>query len=375
MINQLVVVLDFGGQYSHLIARRVRECGVYCEVKPYTTAVETLTQMKPAGIILTGGPNSVYEGKSPLCSGALFDMGVPILGICYGAQLMAHLNGGHVEKAPRGEYGGVVLTVTDPKSPLYDEVEPVFTCWMSHTDFISAVPDGFKITAKTDTCPCAAMENAEKRLFAVQFHPEVVHTECGQKILSNFLNNICGCQNDWHMSEYVKDTIAQLKAKIGDKKVICGLSGGVDSTVASVLVHQAVGDNLTCIFIDHGMLRKDEGDMVEEMCRSKFGMNLIRVNAQEQFLSKLEGVKDPETKRKIIGEEFIRAFEAESKKIGAVSFLVQGTIYPDIIESGLGDSAVIKSHHNVGGLPDVVDFEEIIEPSACSLKTKFERRA
>lgn len=373
MNNQLIIVLDFGGQYSHLIARRVRECGVYCEVKPYTTPVEKLAELKPLGFILTGGPKSVYGEGSPLCSASLFDLGIPVLGICYGAQLAAYLNGGKVEKAARGEYGGVQLTITAPESPILSGAQPVSTCWMSHTDYISQAPEGFEITAHTDTCPIAAMENPDKHIYALQFHPEVVHTDCGTKILSNFLINICGCTGDWQMSEYVKNTIEGLRAKIGDKKVICALSGGVDSTVASVMIHKAIGKNLTCIFIDHGLLRKNEGDMVEEMCRSKFDMNLIRVNAQEQFLSKLAGVTDPEKKRMIIGEEFIRAFEAESRKIGSVSYLVQGTIYPDIIESGLGDSAKIKSHHNVGGLPDVVDFEEIIEPLRLLFKDEVRK--
>ncbi len=373
MNNQLVIILDFGGQYSHLIARRVRECGVYCEVKPYTTPVETLAAMNPLGIILTGGPKSVYAEGSPLCSTALFEAGIPILGICYGAQIVAYLNGGKVEKAARGEYGGVKLTETEPGSPLLNGTGPVSTCWMSHTDYISQAPEGFITTATTDTCPFAAIENPDKLIYALQFHPEVVHTDCGTIILSNFLHHICGCTGDWQMSEYVKNTIAGLKAKIGNKKVICALSGGVDSTVASVMVHKAIGKNLTCIFIDHGLLRKDEGDMVEEMCRSKFDMNLIRVNAQEQFISKLAGVTDPEKKRMIIGEEFIRAFESESRKIGSVSYLVQGTIYPDVIESGLGDSAKIKSHHNVGGLPDVVDFEEIIEPLRLLFKDEVRK--
>lgn len=362
MEKQLAIVLDFGGQYSHLIARRVRELGVYCEVIPYTKPIEYLLEKKPLGIIMTGGPNSVYAKGSPLCSADLFNAGVPILGICYGAQLMAHLNGGTVSTPVNGEYGGVTLNISEQTSPLFDSVEPVSTCWMSHTDQISKIPDGFVITASTGNCPCAAMEHPGKKLFAVQFHPEVIHTSCGTKVLANFLHNICGFTGDWQMADYVKNTIAELKAKIGDKKVICGLSGGVDSTVSAVMVHRAIGQNLTCVFIDHGLLRKDEGDMVEKMCRSTFKMNFIRINAQEQFFSKLAGVSDPEKKRTIIGEEFIRAFEVAGKEIGKVDFLVQGTIYPDVIESGLGDSALIKKHHNVGGLPDVIDFEEIIEP-------------
>ncbi|HZJ78755.1 MAG TPA: glutamine-hydrolyzing GMP synthase [Clostridia bacterium] len=369
MKNQLAIVLDFGGQYSHLIARKVRECGVYCEIKPYTTPIKKLAELNPMGIIMIGGAKSVYSEGAPVCEPSLYELGVPILGIGYGAQLTAHINNGKVEKA-KEENGEVTLNIDDPKSLLFEGIKPASTCWMSYSDCISQVPDGFKITASTANCPCAAMENPENRVYAVQFHPETSYTEFGNIILDNFLKKVCNFKGDWKMSDYVDETIKELKNKIGDKKVICALSGGVDSTVCAVMVHRAIGKNLTCIFIDHGLLRKDEGDMVEDICRKQLKMNLIRINAQDKFLSKLEGVTDPETKRKIIGEEFIRSFEKVGKEIGKVDFLVQGTIYPDIVESGAGDSAVIKSHHNVGGLPDVIDFEDIIEPLKLLFKNE-----
>lgn len=368
-----MIVLDFGGQYSHLIARRVRECGVYCEVMPHTVSLEKLLEKQPKGVILTGGPNSVYDPKSPTYTPGLFQAGVPTLGICYGAQLTAHLLGGKVDSTEKSEFGGVCLKVTHPESPLFFNVPSSSVCWMSHNDYISQVPNGFIVTAVTDTCPTAAMENPQAKQYAVQFHPEVVHSEYGKQVLQNFLLSVCGCRCDWQMSGYVSTTIAQLKEKIGSRKVLCAMSGGVDSTVAAVMVHKAVGNQLTCMFVDHGLLRKDEGDMVESMCRDNFHMNFIRINAQERFLSRLEGVESPEKKRKIIGEEFIRVFEEEGRKLGKVDFLVQGTIYPDIIESGLGDSAVIKSHHNVGGLPDVIDFDEIIEPLRLLFKDEVRR--
>ncbi len=359
-MNETVLILDFGGQYSHLIARRVRECGVYCEVLPYTASLEALREKQPKALILTGGPNSVYDEASPHCSKEVLALGVPVLGICYGAQLIAWLEGGTVETAPTGEYGRVALTALS--SPLLEGVPETSVCWMSHKDYIAAVPEGYVITAKTEHCPCAAMENREKGIYAVQLHPEVEHTQFGQTILKNFLLGIAGLTGDWEMQGYVQRTVAELREKIGSGRVLCALSGGVDSTVAAVMVHRAVGDQLTCIFVDHGLLRKDEGDMVMKMCREKFNMNVIRVNAQDRFLAKLASVREPEQKRRIIGEEFIRVFEEEAKKLGAVDYLVQGTIYPDVIESGLGSSATIKSHHNVGGLPDVVNFREIIEP-------------
>ncbi len=360
MENETVIVLDFGGQYNQLIARRVRECSVYCEVWSYKTDIEKIKAKKPKGIIFTGGPNSVYDDSSPRCGKEIFDLGIPVLGICYGSQLMAYLLGGRVEKAPTREYGRTEISLS--KSLLFDGIQRDIVCWMSHTDYIAAVPEGFEITASSASCPCAAYENADKKLYAVQFHPEVNHTEKGREILKNFLFNVCGCKGDWKMSDFAKRSIEALRNKIGDGKVLCALSGGVDSSVAAVMLHKAVGKQLTCVFVDNGLLRKNEGDEVESLFRQQFDINLVRANAQDLFLGKLKGVTDPERKRKIIGEEFIRVFEAEAKKIGAVDFLVQGTIYPDVIESGAGDAATIKSHHNVGGLPEHVDFKEIIEP-------------
>lgn len=360
MKNETVVVLDFGGQYNQLIARRVRECNVYCEVLPYTAEIEKIKALQPKGIIFTGGPNSVYEENAPMYSKEIFELGVPVLGICYGNQLMAHVLGGKVSGAEKREYGKTEITLGD--SLLFDGIGRENICWMSHTDFVAALPEGFCGTAKTAATPYAAYENREKKLYSVQFHPEVNHTPFGKQMLQNFLYKVCGCKGDWRMADYAKTTIAALKEKIGDKKVLCALSGGVDSSVAAVLIHKAVGKQLTCIFVDNGLLRKNEGDEVEAVFREKFDINMVRANAQERFLGKLAGVTAPEKKRKIIGEEFIRVFEAEAKKIGTVDFLVQGTIYPDVIESGAGDASVIKSHHNVGGLPEHVDFKEIIEP-------------
>ena len=363
MKKELVIVLDFGGQYNQLIARRVRECNVYCEVHPYTLSLEEIKAMNPKGIIFTGGPNSVYKEESPRCEKALLEAGIPILGICYGSQLMSYLLEGEVATAPVSEYGKTEVEV-DQNSVLFSDVEKKTICWMSHTDYIAKAPEGFQIVATTPVCPVAAMECPEKKLYAVQFHPEVMHTVEGTKMLSNFVYKVCGCTGDWKMSSFVEDTIKSLREKIGSGKVLCALSGGVDSSVAAVLLAKAIGKQLTCVFVDHGLLRKDEGDEVEAVFgpEGPYDLNFIRVNAQERFYSKLAGVTEPEAKRKIIGEEFIRVFEEEAKKIGAVDFLVQGTIYPDVIESGLGKSAVIKSHHNVGGLPDCVDFKEIVEP-------------
>ena len=363
MKKELVVVIDFGGQYNQLVARRVRECHVYCEVHPHTMTLEQIKALNPKGIIFTGGPNSVYGEDSPRYQKEIFELGVPILGICYGSQLMAYTLGGNVETAPVSEYGKTEVDV-DTSSVLFEGVSPKTICWMSHTDYISAAPSDFKVVAHTPVCPVAAMECPEKKLYATQFHPEVMHTQEGMKMLSNFVYKVCECTGDWKMDSFVETSILQLREKIGSGKVLCALSGGVDSSVAAVMLAKAVGKQLTCVFVDHGLLRKNEGDEVEAVFgpEGPYDLNFIRVNAQERFYSKLAGVIEPEQKRKIIGEEFIRVFEEEAKKIGAVDFLVQGTIYPDVIESGLGKSAVIKSHHNVGGLPDYVDFKEIVEP-------------
>lgn len=359
--KELILIIDFYGQYNQLIARRVRECNVYSEIVPYKTSIEEIKKKKPKGIIFTGGPASVYEKDAPKCDKEIFELGIPILGICYGMQFMTYSLGGNVQRADKREYGEIPVKI-DNNSKLFKGLNNENICLMSHTDFVSKVPDGFKIIGSTDNCPVAAFENEEKNFYGIQFHTEVNNTVNGTEIIKNFLFNVCKCKGDWQMSSFVKEQVELLKNKIGDKKALCALSGGVDSSVAAVLLSKAIGKNLTCIFVDHGLLRKNEGDEVEQIFRKQFDINLIRVNAEEQFLEKLKGITDPETKRKIIGEEFIRVFEKEAKKIGAVDYLVQGTIYPDVIESGLGESAKIKSHHNVGGLPDYVDFKEIIEP-------------
>lgn len=361
MNNEMVLVLDFGGQYNQLIARRVREANVYCEVLPYNASIERIKSYNPKGIIFTGGPNSVLDEGAPKCDPGLFELGVPVLGICYGMQLMSVMLGGSVIAAKQREYGKVEICV-DKSQALFRDVDENTTCWMSHTYYVDTPPEGFAVIAKSTNCPTGAMQHVEKNLYAVQFHPEVMHTPKGKEMLRNFLYNICNCKGEWKMSSFVENSIKAIREKVGDKKVLCALSGGVDSSVAAVLISKAVGKQLTCIFVDHGLLRKYEGDQVEQIFRKQFDINLVRVNCEDRFLQKLKGVSDPETKRKIIGEEFIRVFEDEAKKIGTVDFLVQGTIYPDVIESGLGDAAVIKSHHNVGGLPDYVDFKEIIEP-------------
>ncbi len=357
-----VLVLDFGGQYNLLVARRVRECGVYCEIKPYNMPLDEIRAFAPNAIIFTGGPATVFEEDAPRLDPAIFEMGLPILGICYGQQLMIQELGGSCRKAEVREYGKVELT-HDGSSELFFGIEPTSVYWMSHGVEVESVGAGFRAIAHTKGCVYAAIENKEKKLYGVQFHPEVLHTVYGTEILKNFLYRICGLKNEWTMANYVGEAIAECRAKVGSGSVLLALSGGVDSAVAAALLYRAVGERLTCIFVDHGLLRKNEGDEVEHAMKETLGMNIVRVNAQDRFLSKLAGVTEPERKRKIIGEEFIRIFESEAKKIGKVDFLAQGTIYPDVVESGMGGkSTVIKSHHNVGGLPDCVDFKEIIEP-------------
>lgn len=360
MAHQYVLILDFGGQYNQLIARRVRECNVYCEVKSYKTSIEEIKNLNPTGIIFTGGPNSAYDENAPKVDPEIFNLGIPVLGLCYGCQLMAQTLGGNVKNAEAKEFGKTE-TNFNTDSLLFKGLSDKGITWMSHNDFIDVLPEGFTSVANTADCPVAAMQNVEKRFYGMQYHPEVNHTDNGTTMLKNFLYEVCGCVGDWNMENYAQTAINDIREKVKDGKVLLALSGGVDSSVAAALLSKAVGNQLTCIFVDHGLMRKNEGDEVEAAF-ADWDINFVRVNAGEQFLGKLAGIDDPETKRKIIGEEFIRVFEAEAKKIGAVDFLVQGTIYPDVIESGAGDAAVIKSHHNVGGLPDYVDFKEIIEP-------------
>ena len=359
--EELILIVDFYGQYNQLIARRVRECNVYSEIVPFTTSIEKIKEKAPKGIIFTGGPASVYGENAPKCDPEIFNLGIPVLGICYGMQLMTDMLGGKVQRADKREYGVTPVHMKN-SSKLFDTFEDVNDCLMSHTDFVAKLPEGFENIGYTDHCPNAAMQNAEKGFYGIQFHPEVNHTNRGTDILRNFVYNICGCTGKWKMNSFVDETVKALKEKIGDKKALCALSGGVDSSVAAALVNKAIGKNLTCIFVDHGLLRKNEAEEVEEVFTKNFDVNFIKVDARERFLGKLAGVDDPEKKRKIIGEEFIRVFEEEAKKIGSVDYLVQGTIYPDVIESGVGVGAKIKSHHNVGGLPDYVDFKEIVEP-------------
>lgn len=364
-MRERVIVIDFGGQYNQLVARRVRENNVYCEIYSYRTSVDKIKEMNPKGIILTGGPNSVYEEGAATAPKELFELGVPVLGLCYGAQLMQYVLGGDVQAASEREYGKTLMYTDAPKSVLYENVPDESTVWMSHNDYVTKLAPGFRVIAHTDNCPYAAFEDTDRKLYGFQYHPEVLHTEYGRQMLRNFVIGVCGCSGDWRMDDFAEQTIASLREKIGDGKVLCALSGGVDSSVAAVLLSKAVGKNLTCVFVDHGLLRKNEGDLVSKVFgpEGPYDLNFVRVDAKDLFYGKLNGVTEPEKKRKIIGEEFIRVFEAEAKKIGKVDYLVQGTIYPDVVESGLGgESATIKSHHNVGGLPDYVDFKEIVEP-------------
>ena len=372
MKNELILILDFGGQYNQLIARRVRECNVYSEVVPYNIPLEQIKEKNPKGIIFTGGPASVYGEDSPKCADEIFDLDIPILGICYGMQLMTYTLGGNVSKASKREYGTIDVSI-DNSSLLFQNFNSANEFLMSHTDYVETLPKGFKNIGSTLSCPNAAIENTERKLYGIQFHPEVNNSVNGTQVIKNFLYNICNCTGDWVISSFVKDSINKIKEKVGNKKALCALSGGVDSSVASVLLSKAIGKNLTCIFVDHGLLRKNEGDEVEKVFKEQFDINLIRVNAKDRFLNRLANVTDPEAKRKIIGEEFIRVFEEESKKLGSIDFLVQGTIYPDVIESGLGKSSVIKSHHNVGGLPDHIEFKDIIEPLRSLFKDEVRK--
>lgn len=360
MKNQTVLVVDFGGQYNQLIVRRVRNLGVYAELVPNTITIEKIKSYDPIGIIFTGGPHSVYKEDSPKVDKEIFNLGVPILGICYGMQLMSYMNGGSVVRCDIAEYGTKKIRYSD--SVIFEGMDKESVCWMSHGDQVASVPEGYIVTASTDECKIAAYEYPAKKFYAVQAHPEVVHTINGNVILKNFLYKVCGAKGDWTMGDYAAEQIKAIREKVGNGKVLCAMSGGVDSAVAATILHKAVGDNLTCVFVDHGLLRKNEADEVMSVFKDKMGMNLIKIDASKRFLSKLAGVKEPEKKRKIIGKEFIEVFSEFSKQIGKVDYLVQGTIYPDVIESGLGKSAVIKSHHNVGGLPSVIDFKEIIEP-------------
>lgn len=360
-MKEKIIILDFYSQFNQLIARRVRECNVYSEILPHNTSIEKIKEKNPKGIILTGGPASVYLEDARLCDKEIFNLGIPVLGICYGMQLMSHMLGGKVTGGIKKEYG-VTNVVIDNKSKLFETFGNENNFLMSHFDIVQELPEGFENIGHTEHCPIAAMQNTEKNFYGIQFHPEVNDSVNGTQIIKNFVRNICNCSGDWKMDSFATQTVNSLKEKIGDKKALCALSGGVDSSVAAALVNKAIGKNLTCIFVDHGLLRKNEAEEVEEIFTKQFDVNFVKVDAKERFLSKLAGVTDPEKKRKIIGEEFIRVFEEEAKKIGTVDYLVQGTIYPDVVESGLAAGAKIKSHHNVGGLPDYVDFKEIVEP-------------
>ena len=362
MEREMIAILDFGGQYKQLIARRVRACHVYCEIRPCTTPLDELRALAPRGVILTGGPNSVYADDAPACDPGLFSLGVPILGICYGAQLMAHMLGGRVESAQTSEYGHTELYIDEPGSLLFRQVPRETSCWMSHRDYIAELPAGFHVTAHTPNCPTAAMEDADRSFYALQFHPEVLHTPEGADMLRRFVRDVCGCGENWVMDSYIEEQIKAIRARVGTGRVLLALSGGVDSSVAAALLSRAVGRQLICVFVDHGLMRKGEADRVKEVF-SGFDLTFRPVDASKQFFTALAGVTDPEQKRRIIGEQFIRVFEAEAKAIGQVEFLAQGTIYPDVVESGIGKAgAVIKSHHNVGGLPKDLGFSGLIEP-------------
>ncbi|GAA2970723.1 glutamine-hydrolyzing GMP synthase [Finegoldia magna] len=371
MKHQLVIVVDFGGQYNQLIARRVRDLNVYCEVVPYKKALDVIKEKQPIGIIFTGGPNSVYEENSPQIDKEIFELNIPILGMCYGMQLISKDFGGVVEKAKNREFGKTNAKIAN-QSPILKDMSDESIVWMSHTDFVSEKPEGFDIIQITDSCPVAAIANEDKKIYAVQYHPEVNHTVEGKILIKNFLYEICKADGDWTMENFLEEQIQKIRKTVGDKKVLLALSGGVDSSVCASLLSKAIGKNLTCVFVDHGLMRKNEGDEVEAAFKND-ELNFVRVDAKDRFLNKLKGVSDPEQKRKIIGEEFIRVFEDEAKKIGSVDFLAQGTIYPDVIESGQGDASVIKSHHNVGGLPDVVDFKDLIEPLRDLFKDEVRR--
>lgn len=358
--KELVLVMDFGGQYSQLIARRIRECGVYCEIVPFNTPVASIVERKPKGIVFSGGPSSVYSEGAPRCDQEVFNLNIPIFGICYGMQLTTYMLKGQVSHATSREYGNTRLYI-DKSEGLFAQLSGETQVWMSHGDYVSAAPEGFAVTAHTNSTPVAAIADEQRKIYGVQFHPEVVHTPEGMKMIRNFLFTTCGCKGDWDMGSYVDIAVKQIREKVGNKKVLCALSGGVDSSVAAVLVHKAIGDQLTCVFVNHGFLRKGEAEQVVKTFREGFNMNLVYAEVVDRFLARMEGITEPEEKRKIIGEEFIRVFEAESAKLGDIEFLVQGTLYPDVIESGTATAAVIKSHHNVGGLPEDMKFQ-LIEP-------------
>ncbi len=359
-IQEMILVLDFGSQYNQLITRRIREFGVYSELHPHTLTVEEIKKMNPKGIILSGGPNSVYDEKAFRCDEGIFELGIPVLGICYGMQLTTHLLGGKVEDAKHREYGKATIQVKEGSS-LFKSLPTEQVVWMSHGDLVAEIPEGFKVDATSPSCPYAAISNDERCIYGVQFHPEVRHSEYGNDILKNFVFTICGCTESWSMENFIEMQIQKIRETVGDKKVLCALSGGVDSSVVAVLIHKAIGDQLTCIFVDHGLLRKGEAESVMKTFSEGFNMNVIKIDAKERFLSKLKGVTDPEQKRKIIGNEFIYVFDDEAAKLEGIEFLAQGTLYTDIIESGTQTAQTIKSHHNVGGLPEDMKFK-LIEP-------------